>query len=194
MAVRFPGTRAGSSQSGCLLTLSRAGSPRVRVGRGGWPIDSAALADGSGQSGKGARTREEIELVFDRNKSAIYSLYSRALRDNPALQGKVVLEVTIAPSGDVLISGRYSRESIAAVATGLFEAFPEGLHFEILNMTAEGDRVAVEATSRGMHASGKLYANHYHFLFHLRDGRIAVMKKFMDTEHATDVLCGGQRP
>ncbi len=67
------------------------------------------------------------------------------------------------------------------MATGLFEAFPEGLHFEILNMTAEGDRVAVEATSRGMHASGKLYANHYHFLFHLRDGRIAVMKKFMDT-------------
>jgi len=28
-------------------------------------------------------------------------LYSRALRDNPALQGKVVLEVTIAPSGEI---------------------------------------------------------------------------------------------
>jgi TonB family protein len=28
-------------------------------------------------------------------------MYSRALRDNPALQGKVVLEVTIAPSGEV---------------------------------------------------------------------------------------------
>ena len=60
-----------------------------------------AEARRSGQSGKGARTREEIELVFDRNRSAIYALYSRALRDNPALQGKVVLEVTIAPSGDV---------------------------------------------------------------------------------------------
>ena len=39
--------------------------------------------------------------MFDRNKSAIYAIYSRALRDNPALQGKVVLEVTIAPAGDV---------------------------------------------------------------------------------------------
>ena len=47
------------------------------------------------------RQREEIELVFDKNKSAIYALYSRALRENPALQGKVVLEVTIAPSGEV---------------------------------------------------------------------------------------------
>jgi TonB family protein len=55
----------------------------------------------SGKSSRAARTREEVELVFDRNKSAIYAIYSRALRDNPALQGKVVLEVTIAPSGEV---------------------------------------------------------------------------------------------
>ena len=61
----------------------------------------AAEAQRIGKSAKGARTREEIELVFDKNKSAIYSLYSRALRENPALQGKVVLEVTIAPSGQV---------------------------------------------------------------------------------------------
>ncbi len=60
-----------------------------------------AEAQRSGHSSKAARTREEIELVFDRNKSAIYAIYSRALRDNPALQGKVVLEVTIAPSGEV---------------------------------------------------------------------------------------------
>jgi len=62
---------------------------------------NAPEATRSGKSGKASRTREEIELVFDKNKSAIYALYSRALRDNPALQGKVVLEVTIAPSGEV---------------------------------------------------------------------------------------------
>jgi len=68
------------------------------------PPSAAPSADDverSGTSRKGARTREEVELVFDRNKSAIHALYSRALRDNPALQGKVVLEVTIAPSGEV---------------------------------------------------------------------------------------------
>ena len=62
---------------------------------------AAAVVERSGSSAKASRTREEIELVFDRNKSAIYALYSRALRDRPALQGKVVLEVTIAPSGEV---------------------------------------------------------------------------------------------
>ena len=55
----------------------------------------------TGSSGKAARSQEEIELEFDRNKGAIYALYSRALRDRPELQGKMVLEFTIAPSGDV---------------------------------------------------------------------------------------------
>src|SRR6056297_3227846 len=55
----------------------------------------------TGDSGKASRSREEIELVFDRNKGAIYALYNRALRRDPTLQGKLVLKLTIAPSGTV---------------------------------------------------------------------------------------------
>jgi protein TonB len=66
---------------------------------GGTPGGKAASAARTG--GSASRSREEIELVFDRNKSAIYALYSRALRSNPQLQGKLVLELTIAPDGRV---------------------------------------------------------------------------------------------
>ena len=48
-----------------------------------------------------SRSIEEIQIVFDRNKSAIYSLYNRALRKDPTLQGKLVLSLTIAPSGKI---------------------------------------------------------------------------------------------
>jgi TonB family protein len=48
-----------------------------------------------------SRSIEEIQVVFDRNKSAIYSLYNRALRKDPTLQGKLVLSLTIAPSGKI---------------------------------------------------------------------------------------------
>ena len=68
------------------------------------PVDMIARAAPkvkSGGSGRPSRTYEEVSLVFDRNKGAIYSLYSRALRRDPSLQGKVVLEITIAPSGRV---------------------------------------------------------------------------------------------
>jgi len=52
-------------------------------------------------SGKASRSEEEIALVFDRNKGAIDAIYRRALRDNPNLQGKLVLELTISPEGVV---------------------------------------------------------------------------------------------
>ena len=64
----------------------------------------------SGGGGKAARSREEIELVFDRNKGRIYSLYARTLRDNAELQGKLVLEFTIAPSGQVTMCRVVSSE------------------------------------------------------------------------------------
>ncbi|HFD81305.1 MAG TPA: TonB family protein [Gammaproteobacteria bacterium] len=54
-----------------------------------------------GKKHSASRSMEEIQIVFDRNKAAIYSLYNRALRKNPALRGKVVLRLTIAPSGKV---------------------------------------------------------------------------------------------
>src|ERR1700761_2737221 len=53
----------------------------------------------TGSSGKAARSREESERVFGQNKGAIYGLYNRALRERAELQGKLVLESTIAPAG-----------------------------------------------------------------------------------------------
>ncbi len=64
----------------------------------------------AGGSGKASRGSEEIALVFTRNKGAIDALYARALRDNPALQGKVVLEITISPSGDITAARIVSSE------------------------------------------------------------------------------------
>jgi TonB family protein len=64
----------------------------------------------SGGGGKPARSPEEIALVFDRNKGRIYNLYARALRENAELQGKLVLEFTIAPNGTVTMCRVVSSE------------------------------------------------------------------------------------
>jgi protein TonB len=61
----------------------------------------ANRATRTGTSNKAARSQEEIELVFDRNKGAIYALYTRALRERADLQGKMVLQLTISPAGEV---------------------------------------------------------------------------------------------
>ncbi|HEX8757611.1 MAG TPA: AgmX/PglI C-terminal domain-containing protein [Steroidobacteraceae bacterium] len=60
-----------------------------------------ARSPAAGRGGAAGRSAEEIAMVFDRNKGAIYALYERALRTNPMLQGKLVLEFTISASGMV---------------------------------------------------------------------------------------------
>jgi periplasmic protein TonB len=71
---------------------------------------SGQAATRAGGSGKASRSADEIALVFTKNKGAIDAMYARALRDNPALQGKVVLELTIAPSGEITAARIVSTE------------------------------------------------------------------------------------
>ncbi|MBW8832429.1 MAG: energy transducer TonB [Burkholderiales bacterium] len=81
-----------------------AGGGGSRGGKG----DGAGTGGGGGgtvhrgNSGKASRSLEDIRLVFERNKGALYAIYNRALRDEPALQGRVVLELKISPSGQVV--------------------------------------------------------------------------------------------
>lgn len=93
--------------------------------------DSAGGARRTGSSGKASRSREEIELVFDRNKGAIFALYNRALRADPSLEGKLVLRLTIAPTGEVtfcevvsseLNDGEFERRLVQRVRLFRFEA------------------------------------------------------------------------
>lgn len=73
--------------------------------------DTGPAGGGAGQRNKKAsRTDEEIQLVFDRNKGTIFGVYNRALRENAGLQGRVVLRLTIAPSGAVTNIGVVSSE------------------------------------------------------------------------------------
>ncbi len=79
-------------------------SPVAGIGKSG------GSASRTGSSGKASRSREEIELVFDKNKGAIFALYNRALRMDPSLEGKLVLKLTIAPSGQVTMCEVISSE------------------------------------------------------------------------------------
>ncbi len=64
-------------------------------------VTETAQTRHKGNSRNASRSIEEIQIVFDRNKGAIYSLYNRELRKDPGLQGKLVLRLTIDPSGQV---------------------------------------------------------------------------------------------
>jgi TonB family protein len=103
-------TSGTTRSSGGIQTasLSRNTGGGQLAGRATTQVHSpSGNAPGGGTAGSSrgersaGRSIEEIQMVFDRNKGAIFSVYNRALRKDPNLQGKVVLELTIAPSGKV---------------------------------------------------------------------------------------------
>ncbi len=77
---------------------SDAGQKTISASGSGLGADTSRPGYGGDVRNKG-RSLEEIQLVMDRNKGGLYAIYNRALRRNPALQGKVVLKLTIEPSG-----------------------------------------------------------------------------------------------
>jgi outer membrane biosynthesis protein TonB len=80
-------------------------------GKGGKKGD---LVAGGGNTG--GRTDESIRRTMDQNKGAIFSIYNRALRENPDLKGRFVFEMVIDASGQVsdikLISSELSDQGL----------------------------------------------------------------------------------
>ena len=87
--------------------LGAAGLPGREASRPGGSLGSSPEGSEStrGQMSEGppgaVRSQEEIQELLDRNKGAMYTLYNRELRKNTSLQGKLVMSITIAPSGTV---------------------------------------------------------------------------------------------
>ncbi|HSX49660.1 MAG TPA: AgmX/PglI C-terminal domain-containing protein [Cellvibrio sp.] len=66
----------------------------------------------------GARTTDDVALVFNKNKTSLYSLYDRERRKNVGLKGRIVFQLTIAPSGKVtdvkIISSELNNPALEA--------------------------------------------------------------------------------
>jgi len=105
--VTAQATSGSSGISTASLSRDVGGAGKGIKGVGFERIESAVGTDFFGEErplsgGPGpSRTDEEIQIVFDRYKSALYRIYNRELRKNPTLQGKVVIRLTIETNGAV---------------------------------------------------------------------------------------------
>ena len=83
--------------------------------------------------------------------------------------------------------GMMSKAKFLAVADAFRAKAKDKIRFQIHGITAEGDRVAVEAESFAELTDGRIYNNTYHFLFVFRDGRICLSKGYNDTRRAAEI-------
>jgi len=142
VATSAPGSSGGIN----LANISR------DVGGGGGGMDGVLLARVASSIGGGegigrplsggaraGRTDEEIQIVFDRYKAALYRLYNRELRKDPTLRGQMVLRLTIEPDGTVSLCQVYSSDMNAPALSDQVvqrvRAFDFGAKEDIVAMT-----------------------------------------------------------
>ena len=77
----------------------------------------------------------------------------------------------------------HTKAQMAEIFERMAQHLEGPLRMTVKSTVAEGDKVAVEAESRGQLRSGRVYNQEYHALMTIRDGKIAAVREYMDTEH-----------
>lgn len=97
-------------------------------------------------------------------------------------------EATYRIMGDTPISALHTKQDFINMAAGMRDSFAGPFVFTFGDITAEGNRVCIEAKSHLELKSGKTYRNEYHFLFHIDDEKIVSVKEYNDTKHVMDIF------
>ena len=85
------------------------------------------------------------------------------------------------------MGGTKTKAELLKILTQTTARFEEPVKFTVTGITAEGDRVAIEAQGHAELTNGKVYRNTYHYLFVFRDGKICRGKLYNDTKHAAEI-------
>jgi len=86
------------------------------------------------------------------------------------------------------MGGTKTKAELTQIAAQNAARFEVPIRLTVTGITAEGDRVAVEAEGYAKLKSGKTYENRYHFLFIIRDGKIQMGKEYCDFHYAFEVF------
>jgi uncharacterized protein len=90
--------------------------------------------------------------------------------------------------GTTALSGTYSKAEFTNLLGDMSTGAPKGFQVTPSQLTAEDDRVSIEAESYAEISNGKTYKNVYHFMMVCEAGKIAKVREYLDTEHVTEVF------
>jgi ketosteroid isomerase-like protein len=126
-------------------------------------------------------------MSIENNKNVVKSLLNAfAAGDLDRLEPLLTDDFTFWLAPTTIFSGIYSREKWLQSMSATFDNGPLKLQFG--DFTAEDDRVSLTMEGHQPQKNGKVYANHYHFLFFLRDGKISAIKEYSDTYHVGEIF------
>jgi ketosteroid isomerase-like protein len=85
------------------------------------------------------------------------------------------------------VAGHYDKTQLRALLERMLARLENGLEMTVVSSIAEASSVAMEVESVGDLRNGRAYRQQYHFVITFRDGKVAVVREYLDTQHAHDV-------
>ena len=123
-------------------------------------------------------------MQIDDNKAVVHQ-WVRHWNDNDHLALAALYsdeEFSWRISGLSPVSNKYCKADIVALMGKTFATpMKQKLHLTVKHMTAEEDRVALEAEGFGIYADGSEFRNFYNLLFTIRDGKVIRGRAYLDT-------------
>jgi ketosteroid isomerase-like protein len=127
-------------------------------------------------------------------RTALRFLETTVTGDIDGLDALLADDCRVFAAGDFATSGWKSKSEFMThmrrVGGGQGSMFTGSVRFDIGYVTAEDDRVCVEAEIHGPLSGGGEYNNQFHFLFRTRGEQLVEIKEYMDTFHVSRVVVG----
>jgi ketosteroid isomerase-like protein len=126
----------------------------------------------------------------ERNKNTIRQFFDAFVNGrNQEMYAFLTDDATWWVNGKSEFGGPIEKAAWFAQIISVFAKAKSPLGLEIVSMTAEEDRVSLEARSQVFFEKIKFnYENEYHFLFRLRDDRICSVREYLDTEYVAKIM------
>ncbi|MBP2471803.1 ketosteroid isomerase-like protein [Crossiella equi] len=97
------------------------------------------------------------------------------------------------PGGPFALAGTYDSAAYIEMLGHVAASIPAGPQVEIVSVTQGSDRIVVETHVVGNSADGVGYDNNLVCVFDISDGRIAAVREYLDTIHASEVFTRNDR-
>jgi uncharacterized protein len=128
-------------------------------------------------------------MGIDDNKAVVREYFRCMQSGDSRLPALLAEDVTWwVPQSSPLGGIHQGKDAVLALMGKGADLYQPPLSVQIEEIVAERDWVCVQLVIEAKTAAGLPYRNDYHFAFRVRDGRIAAVREYVDTQYAAEML------
>jgi uncharacterized protein len=143
---------------------------------------------GLSKSPKGAVTAMSVESNKEIGRALVEGLGSDRNDALSSLLHEEALWRVMANPASFPVAGDMNKTQFLEHMQRFRQAVPNGLQIAVTGVTAEGNRVAIEAESSATLMNGKVMSQVYHFLFEIRSEKVYRAREYIDTAHGAAAI------